>query len=316
MSLSQRWHDYEGPTWLVALAIYGGWLALILSHASLAWWIVVPVGAWLVAWHGSLQHETIDALEHVPAPLRSALAFPPLGIFFPIGTYRREHRLHHLAGTHVAESAWDPESYYHDPVRWARYPRFVRALYRANQTLLGRLTLGVLLQTAAAVRGGVRAMLAGDRVVMGEWALHVASTGALLWWIAVFAHMPVWQYVFFIAYPAASLTMLRSFYEHRLPVEGVRRTATIENRFPFGLLFLNNNYHVMHHATPSLPWYRIPQAWRARRGTRFERGLRFERDSQIDRGSSVEHDYHFRGYGAIAKRWFVRVVFEPVEGRT
>ncbi len=133
VSLKQLWHRYEGPTWLVALAVYGGWLALLLTHGSLAWWVIVPAGAWLIAWHGSLQHETIDALTHVPRWLRTLIAYPPLGVFFPFGTYEREHRMHHLAGPHVAETAWDPETFYLDSERWERYPRAVRAIYRANQ---------------------------------------------------------------------------------------------------------------------------------------------------------------------------------------
>ncbi len=74
---------------------------------------------------------------------------------------------------------------------------------------------------------------------------------------------------------------------------------TVENRFPFGFLFLNNNYHAMHHALPSLPWYRIPSAWQSPRSGQFERSGGFA----------------FSGYGAIARRWFLRVVFEPIESR-
>ena len=31
------------------------------------------------------------------------------------------------------------------------------------------------------------------------------------------------------------------------------------------LLFLNNNYHLVHHEQPGLPWYRIPAEYRRRR---------------------------------------------------
>jgi len=298
-TLANVWVRYEGPTWLVALAVYAGWLALMLAHASLSWWIVVPAGAWLVAWHGSLQHETIDALTHVPRPLRSALAYPPLGVFFPFGTYAREHRQHHRAGAHVAERAWDPESFYHEPDLWARYPRFVQAIYRANQTLAGRLTIGVLIQTVHTAGHAARAIARGDRAAARDWAVHAVLTGALFWWLAAVAHLPWWQYVAFVAYPGAALTTLRSFYEHRYAADVAQRTVTVENRFPFGLLFLNNNYHVVHHADPALPWYRIPQLWESMRAAHIA-------------GSG---GFHFMGYGAIARRWLLRAVFEPVEER-
>jgi len=297
-SLAHAWHRYEGPTWLVAFAVYGGWLALTFAHAALPWWILVPAGAWFVAWHGSLQHETIDALAHVPAPLRAALAYPPLGVFFPFGSYEREHRRHHQAGAHVTESAWDPESFYHDPDRWASFPRIVRAIYRANQTLAGRLTIGVILQTVHSVSAAARAIAAGDRAALRDWTIHLALVALLFWWLAAVPHMPWWQYLAFVAYPAAGLTMLRSFYEHRYADDVAQRTVTVENRFPFGLLFLNNNYHTVHHANPALPWYRIPRAWRSPgAGDRFGGG------------------FHFTGYGTIARRWLLRVAFEPVEER-
>ncbi len=85
------------------------------------------------------------------------------------------------------------------------------------------MTVGVLLQTANTVAAGVRAIAARDGIAAHEWAIHLASLGLLFWWIAEVAHMPWWQYVLFIAYPGASLTMLRSFYEHRLA--RIRRTG-------------------------------------------------------------------------------------------
>ena len=32
----------------------------------------------------------------------------------------------------------------------------------------------------------------------------------------------------------------------------------IEDRGPLSLLFLNNNYHVIHHIHPRVPWYKLP----------------------------------------------------------
>jgi fatty acid desaturase len=294
--LSRFWHRYEGPTWLIAFAVYGGWFALLRFHSVLPWWIVLACGAWLVAWHGSLQHETIHALEHVPRPLRALLSYAPLGVFFPFGSYERDHRRHHQAKDHMAEPGWDPETFYHDAALWRHYPRLVRALFRANQTLLGRLTLGVALQALQSLWNGTARIRRGDAAAARDWAVHVALVGLLFWGIGTFAGMAWWKYIVLIAYPGASMTMLRSFYEHRWTDVPAHRTATIENRFPFGLLFLNNNYHAVHHAAPALPWYRIPAAWRA------------NREALLARSGG----YHFPGYETVARRWFVRPVFDPV----
>ncbi|MFV3597992.1 hypothetical protein ACNJGJ_21065, partial [Mycobacterium tuberculosis] len=49
----------EWPTMAIVTLIYGGWLALTWWHAALPAPVILIAGGWLVAWHGSLQHETI-----------------------------------------------------------------------------------------------------------------------------------------------------------------------------------------------------------------------------------------------------------------
>ncbi len=39
------------------------------------------------------------------------------------------------------------------------------------------------------------------------------------------------------------------------------RTAVVEASWPFGLLFLNNNLHALHHARPTIPWYDLPDVY-------------------------------------------------------
>ena len=48
--------------------------------ASLPWWVVLPAGAWLTAWHGSLQHEAIHGHPTRSARLNAALAWLPIGL--------------------------------------------------------------------------------------------------------------------------------------------------------------------------------------------------------------------------------------------
>ena len=37
-AMARRFFRYAGPTWLVALVLYGGWAALVWFHAGLPWW--------------------------------------------------------------------------------------------------------------------------------------------------------------------------------------------------------------------------------------------------------------------------------------
>jgi len=294
-TLGRTWYRYECPTWCVAVAIYGGWLTLLRYHAALPWWLIVLVGAWLIAWHGSLQHETIHSFASVPRPLRVTIASIPLGVFFPYGSFAREHRRHHRA-TRLTDPRVDPESFYHDPQRWERYPQLARVVLRWNQTLLGRLLLGAAIQIVGALIADLRLVARGDRRPLCDWAVHGALVVALLAWVSIVTAMPWWQYLLLVAYPGASLAMLRTFYEHSWSADVAHRTTVVENRFPFGLLFLNNNYHFVHHAAPTLPWYRIPAVW----------------DQQRELYVQQNAEHYFRGYGGLARRWLIRPVFEPI----
>ena len=53
------WKRLHGPTWLVAFLVYGGWLVLTYTHRALPFPLLAALGGFLIAWHGSLQHETI-----------------------------------------------------------------------------------------------------------------------------------------------------------------------------------------------------------------------------------------------------------------
>ena len=116
--LKQKFFQVDGPTWLVALALYAAWVLLVWFNARLPWWVIMPVGAYLIAWHFSLQHEAIHSFRGVPAWLRFAVVFPPLGLWFPYPLYRKSHTTHHR-DIHLTIPGVDPESYYVRQADWA-----------------------------------------------------------------------------------------------------------------------------------------------------------------------------------------------------
>src|SRR5437879_8971628 len=48
--IARKFWLYDGPTLLLAVVIYAAWIALIRYNAVLPWWIIMPVGAYLIAW--------------------------------------------------------------------------------------------------------------------------------------------------------------------------------------------------------------------------------------------------------------------------
>ena len=71
----------DSSTLLVAALIYGGWIALTLTASRLPLLLVAIFGGWLLAWHGSLQHETIHGHPTSSQPFWSMEALD--GIWSP-----------------------------------------------------------------------------------------------------------------------------------------------------------------------------------------------------------------------------------------
>src|SRR5580698_2872474 len=136
---SNRFLRHDGPTFLVAIAIYTLWVLLIVYNTVLPWWVIMPAGAYLIAWQFSLQHEAIHSFRGVPAWLRLLVVFPPLGLWFPFALYRNSHSIHHR-DHNLTVPGQDTASYFVLRSDWERMNRLHRALLVFNQTLLGRLT--------------------------------------------------------------------------------------------------------------------------------------------------------------------------------
>ena len=143
---------FEAPTWAVIAAIYGGWSLLTWHHADIPLWLLIPAGALLIAWHGSLQHETIHGHPTRRRWLNTALGWPPLGLWLPYAIYRESHLLHHN-NRQLTEPGADPESFYLTAESWTRMGPVWRGLHMVNRTLLGRLAIGPALVIGGFIGG-------------------------------------------------------------------------------------------------------------------------------------------------------------------
>jgi fatty acid desaturase len=266
----------EWPTVAVACAAYAGYIALTWFFRALPLWIAAPLCAICLTWFGSFQHETIHG--H-PTPWRlvnRALASVPLSLWIPYRLYRATHLKHHRhGGRHLTDAIEDPESFYMSSGALSRCGYVRRALYGANCTLVGRLTLGPALSVCRFWHSEIREFIAGDRRRATVWAGHVTVAALVVLWVTQVCHIPFAQYLVLIIYPSISLTHLRSFAEHRADPNPALRTQAVECSRFLALLFLNNNLHIAHHAYPKLPWYQLPNVWRQMRGRAVNSGLVF-----------------------------------------
>lgn len=288
---------YDGPTWVVAIVLYSAWAALIWWHERLTWWVVAPVGTYLVAWHFSLQHEAIHSFRSAPKWLRWAVVMPPLGLWLPFPLYEAAHRKHHQ-NTHLTQPGVDTESFYVRQADWPRLSPLRRWMLQANLTLAGRVLLGPLLRLEKLALREAERLRGGDLSHVPHWIVHGVLVAALIWFITA-AGMKWWQYVLFIAWPAFGLGWVRSFAEHRYGARPGERTAITESNAFWSLLFLNNNLHAVHHVFPRMPWWQIPAYWREHR-------------EQI---LAHNGNLYFRGYGEVARRWLLKPIFSPPHPR-
>jgi fatty acid desaturase len=253
-----RW---ELPTLVVAALVYGGFALVTWSWAALPLWLAAPVAALLLAWQGSLQHETI---HHHPTPwrrLNALIGAPPLALWLPYARYRATHLAHHAhAGADLTDPEGDPESHYLPAGALAGSPALHRAVRRWNATLAGRLLIGPVFLVAGCWRAEFR-----RRADPAVWLRHGLAVALLLVWLCGVCRIPLAAYLALAVYPSISLGLLRSFAEHRAHPAAGDRTAVVEAGAFWSLLFLNNNLHVVHHRHPGLPWYRLPAVWQAER---------------------------------------------------
>lgn len=285
----------EWPTVLLMGAVYLVFGLSTWAYEALPWWLLLPVGGYIVALHGSLQHETTHG-HPTPWPwLNEALVFPSLWLWMPYRIYRRTHLLHHR-DQHLTDPLSDPESFYMTPEAWARRGALRRGLAWTLNTLLGRLLLGPAVCTLRLYGTALGRLARGETEDLGAWLWHVAAVALVLVWVIGVCGIPLAGYVLLFAYPGTALTLMRSFLEHQAREAPGERSVLVEAGPLLSLLYLNNNLHALHHAEPGLAWYRLPGRYRARREALL----------------AGNGGYRFGGYLEIAARYLLRPKEPPV----
>jgi len=256
--------EEQATLWLAA-AIYGGWAAATLLHSWLPGPVLFAVGGWLIAWHGSLQHETIHGHPTPWRRVNAAIGWPPLSLWLPYELYRRSHLAHHAA-EHLTLPGVDPETRYLPAAGDEGAGRgLALAAARLQSTLAGRMVLGPVFETAGFLTREAAAVLRGEGDRRRLWAAHLVGVAAVLAWLHGVCGMGVGDYLLCFVYPGAALSLLRSFAEHRAASDPRGRVAVVERAPVLGLLFLNNNLHAVHHARPAAPWRTLPDLYAAQR---------------------------------------------------
>ncbi|MDJ0275911.1 fatty acid desaturase [Sphingomonas sp. 2R-10] len=246
----------EWPTIALAVAVYGGWLAVTANAAHLPVPLLVLLGGWFIGWHGSLQHETIHGHPTRSRRINGLIGGVPLSLWLPYGVYRRTHEAHHRS-PHPTHPHHDPES------RYVAGGGVAAGIARLRATLAGQLLLGPVAAIALFLASEARRAFRDPAGFAREWGVHLIGVMAVVAWLRA-VDLSLATYVLCFMLPGQAASLLRGFAEHRADAAGTSRAATVVSRGPLALLFLNNNLHAAHHAFPATPWYRLPALERAR----------------------------------------------------
>ena len=278
----------EWPTLALIVIAYFVW-AIGLFWLPVLWmplaFLAVLAG---IVLNSSLQHEVLHGHPFPGHAIAGgALVYPALNLCIPYERFRDTHLKHHL-DSNLTDPYDDPESNYMDPAVWQGLNAPLRALLRANNTLLGRILLGPAISQVVFMESDLRAIRDGERVVLRAWAGHLVGVVAILWLVSA-SPMPVWLYLI-AAYLGLGVLKIRTFLEHQAHEKVRGRTVVIEDRGLLAFLFLNNNFHVVHHMHPRLSWYKLP-------------GLYFaNREKYLSRNDG----YRFRNYAEVFRAFFWR----------
>lgn len=251
----------EWPTLAVFLATYA---AIGIGGAL---WGTVPALSVLIlavalAQYSSLQHEVLHGHPFSRQWASEILVFPAFFVLIPYLRFKATHLAHHHDPA-LTDPYDDPESNFVDPAVWARLPRWGQNLLRVNNSLAGRILLGPAIGLYAFLKTDIRLLRAKTPAVWRAWALNALGLIPVVWFLSV-TGMALWAYALAV-YVALGLLRIRTFLEHRAHAAHRARTVIIEDRGPLSLLFLNNNFHVVHHMHPNVAWYDLPALYAARR---------------------------------------------------
>ncbi len=273
----------EWPTLALLVACYGTWALALWLPVGLAVFVLAAA----IALQSSLQHEVLHGHPFASARLNQGLVLASLNLAIPYLRFRDTHLAHHRDAS-LTDPYDDPETNYLDPAVWARTPAPVRAMLRMNNTLAGRMVLGPMLAQISFMTGDMRAVARGDRSIALAWVIHIAASAGVIW-LVLLSPLPIWAYLI-ACYAALSVLKIRTFLEHQAHEQCPERTVIIEDRGPLSVLFLNNNFHAVHHLHPQLAWYALPAQFQ----------------SQRERYLTRNGGYHYASYASIFRRHFLR----------
>lgn len=274
----------EYPTLCILISVYVLWAIALWLVAPWSGFLAVALCVLCIAQHSSLQHEVIHGHPFGKTGLNEASVWPALGLVIPFRRFRDTHLAHHT-DANLTDPYDDPETNYLDPKVWDQMSLLMQWVLWFNNTLFGRMLVGPAIGTVSFVKSDVSHW---NKSIGRAWIAHIPAALVVLGLVWI-SPLSIWAYLL-ACYMALSVLKIRTFLEHRAHEHHCARTVVVDDHGPLALLFLNNNYHVVHHMHPSVPWYELPGLYAAK-SKRF-----------LD----VNDGYHYKNYAQVFRRYLFK----------
>ena len=260
-------------------------------------YILVPMGAILLAWFGSLQHECMHGHPSKNQKLNDLLVSLPISLWLPYQIYKSSHMAHHNMEK-ITCPMEDPESYYVTKEQWKHMPTWRRKILLFRNTLFGRMLSGPAEVLITFYRSEFYELKKGNRHSIHAWRDHLIGLAVVFALLFAFNINPL-VYAALLVYPSISLSLVRSFAEHRAEDSPEHRSAIVEAGLFWRLLFLNNNYHAVHHDHPRMAWYEIPKKYQASKEAVLKRNGYY----YLENYTTIFKTYFFRNWDAPIRKF-------------
>ncbi|MZR29400.1 fatty acid desaturase [Sneathiella litorea] len=280
----------EIKTLALIISCYGIWGLVLFGPVSLPVWLMALLLIPTITFHSSLQHECIHGHPFIDRRLNDLIVSPPIGLFLPYPRFKELHLTHHLRAR-ITNPTEDPESWYITRREWANFSRFQKLMRNANNILVGRMIIGPALSIISLIYADFQKIRKSNWQLLGVWTMHLVLAFTLLVIIENFSNISIVGYLI-ATYFSMSLLMIRTFLEHQAHPDRRARSVLIDDKGLLRFLFLNNNLHAVHHAFPSVAWYRLPGLFRLHRDRLIEmnKGYFYKNYTEV-----------FRAYGFVQK---------------
>lgn len=280
---------------LVVIGVYAAWGLLVWYGEQIPILLLFIAGGYVTCLHGSLQHIAVHGSPTRHRWLNTLIATPPLALYYPYPVYRESHLEHHYC-EELTDFEVDPESLYVSREHWSKLNELSRFIYRFQFTLLGRLLIGPFVSYYQLLKSEALRIYSGEKKQIGIWLLHILACMGVLYFVSFVGNMPIWKYLLCFAYPGISFTLLRSYTEHRWSPLDDERSIIVEGSPVTKLLYLNNNFHWIHHEHPGMHWSLVAKVFH-------------EQKVEILRKNG---NFYYKNYSQILRRLWKDRLIDPI----